>query len=277
MKKLLITGWSGMMGTNLRELLRTEGSDYEVVLFQGDITRKEDCIRNMRDVDTVLNFAALTYLPPSWGNPAAYTNVNYQGVVNLLECHEMFNRFYQQSTSHIYGNQESMPIVLGVNEPKPQDPYSIAKLAAEKAVVGYGEKFHFDYLISRSFNNFGPYQSLNFVIPTFIKQAIKNNIIRVRGNTEREFVYVKDHMRILKSFLDTNATGFRQVCQGKPYWIADVAEMIGKAVSPNCKIEVVKSDRPFDIQRLWGVPTIPDGFQFTPMDAALAETVTYYQ
>jgi hypothetical protein len=77
--------------------------------------------------------------------------------------------------------------------------------------------------------------------------------------------------------LDDGTSGFVQVCQGKPYWIKEIAEMIGRAVSDDCKVEVVKSDRPFDIQRLWGVPTIPEGFEFTPMDRALAETVAYYR
>jgi nucleoside-diphosphate-sugar epimerase len=250
---------------------------YNIRLFNGDITKKEDCVRNLRDADTVINFAALTYLPPSWSNAGAYTKTNYQGVVNLLDCHDMFSRFIQISTSHVYGTQYAMPIQLGVNEPQPQDPYSIAKLAAEKAVVGYSDKYGFDYLIIRPFNNFGPRQSKHFVIPSFINQALNTHQILVRGDTKREFVYVKDNVRAIKHFLDSGASGYRQVCQGKSYQISDVAVMIARAVAPECNVAVGKSDRPHDIPELWGEPTLPEGFKFTPMEQALAETVAWYR
>ena len=264
------------MGSHFVDLCRKD-TDWHVRYFEGDITRKEDCVRNLRGADTVINFAALTYLPPAWSNSEAYTNVNYQGVVNLLDCHGMFKRFIQISTSHVYGEQSNVPIILldPRNVPSPQDPYSIAKLAAEKAVVAYSSKFGFDYLIMRPFNNFGPRQSEHFVVPSFIRQALDKGRILVRGNTEREFVYVKDNVRAIKHFLDTDAKGYRQVCQGKPYHIMDIAAMIAEAV-PGTKVELVESDRPHDIQRLWGFPTLPKDFEFTPMDKAIADTVAYY-
>ena len=88
-------------------------------------------------------------------------------------------------------------------------------------------------------------------------------------------VYVKDNVRAIKHFLDTDAKGYRQVCQGKPYHIMDIAAMIAEAV-PGTKVELVESDRPHDIQRLWGFPTLPKDFEFTPMDKAIADTVAYY-
>ena len=205
----------------------------------------------------------------------AFTNVNYQGVVNLLDCHGMFKRFIQISTSHVYGEQSVVPIVIEENVPKPQDPYSIAKLAAEKAVEAYSSKFGFEYLIIRPFNNFGPRQSEHFVVPSFIRQALDKARILVRGNTEREFVYVKDNVRAIKDFLDWDAKGYRQVCQGTPYHIMDLAGLIAEAV-PGTRVELVESDRPHDIQRLWGFPTLPKDFEFTPMTQAIAETVAYY-
>lgn len=275
-KKLLVTGWNGFMASHFLDRF-VDDDKYEVIHFKGDITHEEDCVRNCRDIDTIINFAALTYLPPSWDNPEAYSEVNYQGVENLLRCHGMFTRFIQISTSHVYGNQEKMPITLGVNEPQPNDPYSIAKLSAEKAIASYANKFNFNYLIIRPFNNFGPRQSKNFVIPAFIEQAITKNHIKIRGNTQREFVYVKDNVKAIKYFLDTGAQGFRQVCQGKPYYIEEVAKMIANSVGDNTTYEIVASDRQHDIEALWGVPTLPDGFEFTPMPQAIQETVDYYK
>ncbi len=251
-----------------------DDSKYEIVPFIGDITRKEDVVRNLRDIDTVCNFAGLTYLPPSWAGPEAYAAVNYLGVVNFLENHSMFKRFFQMSTSHVYGNQKKLPISLD-NQPEPRDPYSIAKFMAEKAVLAYAEKFGFEYLINRSFNNFGPRQSKDFVIPTFCLQALKGKIT-VRGDSKREFLYVKDNVRAIKHFLDMRTQGIVQIAKGITYRVREVADLI--ASFTDADVELIESDRPHDIKELWGTPTFPSElFEWTAMDVALRETLDFYR
>jgi len=269
-ERILITGSTGFIGSHFAELMRKD-SKYEVVPFIGDITRKTDIVRNLRDIDTVANFAALTYLPPSWDSPGAYANVNYLGVVNLLENHSMFKRFVQISTSHVYGNQTKFPISLE-NVPNPQDPYSIAKFAAEKAVEAYADKYGFDYLIVRPFNNFGPRQSKDFVIPTFCLQACKNQKIVVRGDTKREFLFVRDTVQILKNMLDDERRGLCQISKGETYRISTIAQIIASLT--NATVEIAESDRQPDIEKLLGVPF---DFPFTDMKEALSLTLDYYR
>lgn len=261
------------MGSHFVDLIKQDPK-YEIRLFSGDITIAGDCVRELRDIDTVINFSALTYLPPAWDNAHAYTSVNYSGVVNLLKCHGMFKRFVQLTSSHVYGNQSKLPISID-NVPQPNDPYSIAKFAAEKAVQAYSERYGFDYLILRPFNNFGPRQSKDFVIPTFCLQALKGKIT-VRGDSKREFLYVKDNVRAIKHFLDMRTTGIVQIAKGITYRVKEIADLI--ATNTGAEVELVESDRPHDIKELWGVPTFPSQlFQWTPMDTALQETLSYYK
>jgi len=273
MAKILLTGWSGFIGSHVLDELK--GGRNSVKLFQGDITKPADCIRNCRDMDTVFNLAALTYLPPSDVNPKAYMDVNFNGVVNLLNCKEMFSRFIQVSSSFVNGSvpPEFLPIRVGGNPLEPQDPYGLAKLAAEKAVASYAKKFGFDYLIIRPFNNFGPRQSRHFVIPHFIQQALNDGVITVRGNNEREFLFVEDTARIMANYLERKATGIKQICRGEPYHILDVAQRIADIVG-KVDVKLVESDRPKDIPTLYGTPSDP--YPMTPLDDALKRTVRWY-
>lgn len=276
---LLVTGASGFMSSHFLDLVEQD-PHYKVRTFRGNICSKEDIIRNLRGIDTVINFAALTYLPPSWESAKAYTNVNYEGVLNFLVNHEMFSRFVQISTSHVYGNQKELPVKLTAR-PLPEDPYSIAKFAAEEAVRAYSEKFKFEALIIRPFNNFGPRQSAHFVIPHFIRQALSSHSITVHGDTQREFLFVRDNVKFIKRLLDQKVTGLMHVCKGEPYRISAVAQMVLDATGDRGKVLIGASDRPHDIQTLYGDPTplkahVPD-IEWTPMPDVIKETVEWYR
>jgi dTDP-glucose 4,6-dehydratase len=268
------------MGSHFLDLVHQD-SHYEIRCFEGDVTNIEDVVRNLRDVDTVIHFAALTYVPPSWDSPLAYMGVNFGGTLNLLENHLMFSKFLYISTSHTYGNQESFPIRLDTVR-LPNDPYSISKRAADDAVRLYSSRFGFKSLVIRPFNNFGPRQSKNFLVPTIIRQALNDGKISIKGNAQREFIYVKDNVRAIKGFLDKGLTGSVHVCKGEAYYITQMAEWVLDAVGlPNGKVAVLETDRPYEIDKLQGDPSslyeaLPD-FKFTPMEQAIAETVEYYR
>ncbi len=277
---LLVTGSSGLIGSAFVDLV-SQDSHYEIRRFGGDITNTRDVVRNLHDIDTVVHFAALTYVPLSWDSPHAYMDVNFGGTLNLLENHEMFSRLVSISTSHTYGNQTVFPIRLDTVR-LPNDPYSLSKRAAEDAVRLYSSRFGFDSLVVRPFNNFGPKQSKNFVVPTMILQALKKGKITLRGDSEREFIYVKDNVRAIKGFLDKGVTGIVQVCKGETYHVTSLAEMILQYLGlDKGAIEVLPTDRPYDIVKLLGDPSslydaLPD-FKFTPMQQAIGETVDYYK
>src|SRR5712691_9581 len=260
-------------------------SHYEVRKFSGDVTRSSDVVRNLRGIDMVVHFAALTYLPPSWDSPHAYMDVNYGGTLRFMQNHEMFTHFIYISTSHCYGNQPKLPIEITM-PPLPDDPYSIAKFAAEQAVKVYSEKFGFKSLIVRPFNNFGPRQSRHFVVPSFCIQAIEKGKIVVKGNTQRELIYVKDTARILKALLDKGSTGLLQIAKGVAYSMFDLAKMVLTAAGKDpdaSMVDLVPTERPFDIQTLLGSSKSlsdmlgTDFRGFMSMEQALKETVAWYR
>lgn len=279
-ENVLVTGATGFIAGHFLEGLASDPR-YAVRGFTGDIRRRGDVVRNLRDIDTVINFAALTYLPPSWDAPDAYLSVNTGGVINLLQQHTMFNRFVQISTSHVYGNQPRLPIEIDAR-PLPDDPYSVAKLAAEEAVRVYAGRYGFKALTVRPFNNFGPRQSRHFVVPTFCLQALRDRRIVVRGNTRRELIYVKDTARALKGLLDRGAEGLVQICRGTSFQMSQVAWTVAAlAALHKTAVAIAPPYRETDIDELRGSPAslmkaLTD-FKFTSLEDGLAATFDYYK
>lgn len=278
MKTILVTGHSGFLGSHFVDEL-SQDSDYQIRKFVGDIKDKGDVVRNLRGCDTVVHFAALTYLPPSWDTPEAYFRVNTEGTLNFLKNSSMFRRFIYISTSHVYGNQPRTPIEI-TDTPLPNDPYSVSKRAAELLVRIYSERRGFDSLIIRPFNNFGPRQSSHFVVPTMCLQAIQKKKIVLQSNTRREFIYCKDTARIVYQLLEKRHTGLLQIARGEPFLISSMGDLIAEHTGVG-SVEVENVPRPNDIVRLHGSPdslrkALPD-FKFTPMEEAIKETVDYYR
>jgi len=268
-EKILITGTTGFIGGVVYKYLKEKG--YDVKPFVGDIRKESDIIRNLRDIDTVIHFAALTYLPPSWDTPHAYFETNTFGTLNFLKAHTMFKKFIYISTSHVYGWQTKFPIEID-QEPCPLDPYACSKLASEKLVDAYQKRYGFKALIVRPFNNFGPTQSRHFLIPSIIRQYLKNGKIVLKGTSEREFIYVNDTATILEQLLLKDATGLVQICQEKTYKLEDIA----KIITPNVIVEPTDRGN-WDIPKLWGSRRSLDkwvpNFAFTPIDVAIKETL----
>ena len=277
-QSVLVTGATGFIGSHFADLLEQDPS-YLVRRFSGDVTKKEDVVENLRDMETVVHFAALPYVPSSWDSPMGYMEVNYGGTLKLLQNHVMFKRFVFISTSHTYGKQEVFPIRIDTVR-LPNDPYSISKRAAEDAVRLYSSRFGFESLVIRPFNNFGPRQSRHFVVTMMILQALDKGRITLKGDSQREFIYVKDNVKAIKAFLDKGQTGIVHVCKGETYRITQMAKWILKYLDldPN-SVEVLPTDRPYDIDKLQGDPSslyeaLPN-FKFTPMAKAIKETVDY--
>lgn len=274
--KVLLTGAGGFIGSHVAEELKYAARG--IKLFVGDITNEADVVRNLRDVDTVIHTAALTYVPTGWDSPKAYFDVNTVGTINLLKNHGMFRRFIYFSTSHVFGNQPAMPLYLHTY-PMPADPYAISKLAAEMAVQTYAERYGFPYLVIRPFNNFGPGQSAHFVVPTMCRQFIENGYISIKGDSKKEFIYVKDTARAVRQLYEKGTNGKVMICRGESYKVSHLAEIIAGEAS---KVSVEETDRKgWDLEELRGDPSsfqicLPD-FVFTPLEEGLYKTLAWYR
>ncbi len=276
----MLCGQRGFIGRHLLTALMSD-SRYEVRGFEGDITHNEDVVRNLRDIDTVINLAALTFMPTSWDSPNAYVETNLNGMVNILKNHTLYNRLIYQSTVHIYGDQPKIPIEVDAI-PLPQDPYSVTKWAAEVMLEAYRKRYHFKALTVRPFNCYGPGQAHHFAIPTFCLSALRDKRITVRGNTKREFVYVKDTVRALKLMLDRGTEGLVQISRGHSYEMSHVARTIAALAGLGKEAVTVEPvSRPMDVADLHGSPKslikAVGSFEFTSLEYGLGETLDSFK
>ena len=217
MKKLLITGATGFIGSHLAELCVEkgynvvafdryntnnhwgwlEGSEYkddlEVIL--GDIRDYDSVSKAMAGCSAVFHLAALIGIPYSYVSPLAYIRTNVEGTYNVLESVKNLglNQVLITSTSETYGTAQYTPI----DEVHPlvgQSPYSASKIAADQLALSYFRSFDLPVKIVRPFNTYGPRQSARAVIPTIIMQGLNGSKDLKLGNLEptRDLTFVKD-------------------------------------------------------------------------------------
>ncbi len=219
MKKVLVTGADGFIGSHLTEFLVTAGYDVKafvyynsfntwgwlentpkdivnnIEIFSGDIRDNNAVFTAMQHVDTVFHLAALIGIPYSYIAPDSYVDTNIKGTLNILQAAKLLNtkRILVTSTSEVYGTAQYVPI--DEDHPKqPQSPYSATKIAADAIAESYYRSFNLPVTIVRPFNTYGPRQSARAVIPTIITQLLngKKEIKLGALSPTRDLVYVKD-------------------------------------------------------------------------------------
>ena len=264
MKKVLITGAAGFIGSHLTEYFSNK--DFKVTVFDrynsfssfgwldtlnlkkvkfvlGDI-RDFDSVNNVvKGQDIVIHLAALIGIPYSYISPAAYIKTNIEGTYNILEASKN-NKVKQvliTSTSETYGTAQTFKI----SEDHPlnaQSPYAASKISADQMALSYYRSFETPVKIIRPFNTFGPRQSLRAVIPTIITQAINHSIIEIGNiNTSRDLTFVTDtcdaFYKILKS--DKLFGEVVNVGSDNDISIKDIIEKVSKILDK--KITIKKS------------------------------------
>ena len=269
MKKILITGGCGFIGSNLVEHLLKKGysikvfdkynfnndwgwlekskykKDLEVVL--GDIRDFDSVFNASKDCKSIIHLAALIGIPYSYISPLAYIKTNIEGTYNVLECSKFnnFDNIIITSTSEVYGSAEKVPIsedhrLLG------QSPYSASKIGADQLAMSYYKSFDFPIKLIRPFNTFGPRQSARAVIPTILSQCYENMSIKI-GNidTTRDFTYVSDLCNAYEKFLNCkkkNAFGnIFNIGNNNEISIIELINLIQKICKTNKKIIYDKS------------------------------------
>lgn len=216
MKKILVTGAAGFIGSHLTELLVSKG--YKVTAFDrynsynsfgwldnskfkkkinfilGDIRDFDSVYKASKNQDIIFHLAALIGIPYSYYSPAAYIKTNVEGTYNILEASKI-NKVKQiivTSTSETYGTAETFSIKES-HRSHAQSPYAASKVSADQLALSYYMSFNTPVKIIRPFNTYGPRQSLRAVIPTIISQAInKNNIYLGNVDTSRDLTFVTD-------------------------------------------------------------------------------------
>ncbi len=219
MKKVLVTGADGFIGSHLTETLVEQGYDVraftfynsfntwgwldflpdeikkEIEIHPGDI-RDPNGVRNaMAGIESVFHLAALIAIPFSYHSPDSYVDTNIKGTLNVLQAARGLgtDKVLITSTSEVYGSARYVPI----DESHPfqgQSPYSATKIGADRLAESFYRSFSLPVSIVRPFNTYGPRQSARAVIPSIISQLLTGTKeIRLGSLTPtRDFNYVKD-------------------------------------------------------------------------------------
>lgn len=245
MKKILVTGYSGFIGSNLIEKLTKR---YEVVGVSNvknsipSITKIRKDIRKLslhdipKDVSHIIHLAALSDVSYCQENPLQCFDVNIKGTQNLLEIsRKIGSKFLFVSTSHVYGAPSKLPI--SENHPKnPASVYASSKLAGEIISESYAKNYGMDISIARLFSVYGPKSPPHLVISRIINQLQASNVIKL-GNLypRRDFVFVGDVVSAIEIIIK-KSSGFEifNVGNGKSYSIKEIyknlQEISGKKI-----------------------------------------------
>lgn len=282
-KKLLVTGSEGFIGSHLTESLVRAGFEVRAFVlynsfnswgwldycsedvkdnfevFLGDIRDPHGVKEAMKGCDAVLHLAALIGIPYSYNSPSTYVDTNIKGTLNVLQAARELGviRVIHTSTSEVYGTAKYVPI----REDHPlqgQSPYSATKIAADQLAYSFFSSFQLPVVIVRPFNTYGPRQSARAVIPTVITQvAMGSRQVKLGALLPtRDFSFVADTVSGFVAALDSDLGVGEVINLGSNFEvsIADTVKYIAEIMDVN--IEIISDEaryRPIDseVERLW--------------------------
>ena len=243
MRKILVTGGAGFIGSNLCEELVKKGNyvvcldnfstghieniqglldNNRFKLIEGDIRNLDTCLKAVNGVDVVFHEAALGSIPRSIDDPITTNAVNISGFLNMLVAakNAKIDRFIFAASSSAYGDNETIPKVEDTIG-KPLSPYALTKYVNELYAHVFSITYGLKYIGIRYFNVFGRRQDPNSayaaVIPLFIKKILKHEqpIINGDGSNSRDFTYIDNIIHINMLALETlSPKAFNQIYNG---------------------------------------------------------------
>lgn len=265
MKKVLVTGADGFIGSHLTEELVRKGYEvkafvyynsfntwgwldslpseimHHVEIFQGDIRDPHGVKQAMKECGAVFHLAALIAIPFSYHSPDTYVDTNIKGTLNVLQAARELDleRVLVTSTSEVYGTAQYVPI----DEKHPyqgQSPYSATKIGADRLAESFYRSFELPVTIVRPFNTYGPRQSARAVIPTIITQLLSGKKeIRLGSLTPtRDFNYVKDTANgFIAIYQSDKAIGQEiNIATQQEISIGQLAEELIRQINPEARI-----------------------------------------
>jgi len=240
MRKILITGGAGFIGSNLCDHFISKGfqvvcldnfatgfrhniehllSSPHFFLIEGDIRNLETCKKSCEGVDMVLHQAALGSVPRSIGDPITTNEVNVGGFLNMLVAarDSGVRRFIYAASSSTYGDSTALPKVEDVVG-KPLSPYAVTKYVNELYADVFAKTYGMEMIGLRYFNVFGRRQNPNgayaAVIPKFVIQLMNHErpVINGTGDFSRDFTYIDNVVQMNeKAMLTENSEAVNQV------------------------------------------------------------------
>ncbi len=264
MRKILVTGGAGFIGSCLAEKLIQNPDNFIVIvddLSTGSIKKLPDSsfdnwkfikcdVNDYSDIsevmlsyhfDYVFHYAAFVGVKRTQANPIRVLN-DLKGIEYIfkLSKNSGVKRMFFASSSEVYGEPVDLPQNEETTPLNSRIPYAVVKNAAEAYLTSYKKEFELDYTIFRFFNTYGPKQSPDFVMSKFIKHALKNENIPIygKGDQTRTFCFIDDNVDACINALNQNKFINNVVNIGSDYemTILQLAEKIINITGSKSKI-----------------------------------------
>jgi dTDP-glucose 4,6-dehydratase len=236
-KRVLVTGGLGFIGSAFLRRMMRQSADVDVYVldalnyagntsnlpesiwhdprfffWKGDIRDKKVVDRMVSKVDAVVHFAAETHVDNSIYNTDDFVDTDVKGTQNLLDAirRHPVERFIHISTSEVYGTALTAPMTED-HPLNPRSPYAGAKCGADRLVYSYFCTYGLPVVILRPFNNYGPHQHIEKVIPCFTTHAIQDRRLPMHGDgsSSRDWLFVEDCCAAVQAALTADS---RAVC-----------------------------------------------------------------
>ena len=276
--RVLVTGGSGFIGSNLARALLARGDEvrvldnfstgnrdnlagleHDVELVEGDLRSYERVHAAVRGVEVVFHQGALPSVPRSVQDPLTTTAVNVEGTLNVLLAarDEAVRRVVNASSSSVYGNGGELPR-SETQLPDPISPYAVAKLAAERFCTSFSRVYAMEIVSLRYFNVFGPRQDplsqYAAVVPRFIRAVHERRPVTVYGDGEqsRDFTYVDNVVVANLLAADTSSVQGEivNVATGSSVTVNELADTIGRLLSAPVE-KAYEREREADVRASW--------------------------
>ena len=279
MKKIIVTGGLGFIGSNLIELLLKKNyyvinidkityssnfyntSEYKklknYLFIKCDIGNKkiEKILFKYKPI-CIFNLAAETHVDRSIDNPKNFIESNIVGVYNLLQCFRNYSKKYKSKLIHISTDEVYGDILKGRSNEKypykPSSPYAASKASSDHLVSSFVRTYKIPAIVTNCSNNYGPKQHPEKLIPKLIYNMLNNKPLPIygKGLNSREWIYVKDHCNaLLKIFKKGKIGEFYNIGSNKNLSNLEITNVLLKVSSKiinlgkKVKIKFVK-DRP---------------------------------
>ena len=307
MKKILITGGAGFIGSHLCKKLLDEGNDVLCIdnyftgckenissLFDNpyfEVIRHDICFPLYVEVDEIYNLACPASPIHYQHDPVQTTKTSVHGAINMLGLAKRINaRILQASTSEVYGDPECHPQEESywgnVNPIGPRSCYDEGKRCAETLFFDYHRQHQLDIKVVRIFNTYGPNMHPNDgrVVSNFIMQALQNIDITVYGDGSqtRSFCYIDDLVNGMVKMMNSskNITGPINLGNPTEYKIVELANTIIKLT--NSKSKIILKPLPTDdpLRRKPDISSAKENIDWEPnvsLDDGLKQTIKYFQ
>ena len=316
MKKILVTGGAGFIGSNFILHLIQSGKDYSIVnldslTYAGNLDNLKQVEGNSRyqfvkgdicdsglvsrlfrefDFDGVVHFAAESHVDRSITGPEQFVKTNVLGTLVLLQAAKESwegsfdrRRFLHISTDEVYGTLGSEGYFSEETPLSPNSPYSASKAGSDLLVRSYFETYGFPSLITRCSNNYGPLQFPEKLIPLTITNALRDLSLPVYGDGKnvRDWLFVKDHCAAVEVVFTKGRVGQVYNIGGNNEWHnIDIVKLICSELGkPQSLITFVKDRLGHDRRYAIDASKIKNELGWSPsvsFEQGIKETIKWY-